>query len=151
MILTYRVSAATAMCVASFLHPDRSACITAGPTRVDAGRASQKRRARMRPKEVEMSEETRKRVEAARDALFALEELLPIDDATRARLYALRVTFGNIAGQLITRGPPSEAPDMMPRCVQCGLRTMCGRRDEQGGAVCGDWPSCQPMTPGMAR
>ena len=71
----------------------------------------------MRPKEVEMSEETRKRVEAARDALSSLEELLPVDDATRARLYALRVTFGHIAGSLITRDPPSvvESDDVAPK------------------------------------
>ena len=61
-------------------------------------------------------EETRKKVEAARAALFALEELLPVDDATRVRLYALRVTFGHIAGQLITRDPPSIESDDVATC-----------------------------------
>jgi hypothetical protein len=43
--------------------------------------------------------------------------------------------------------PPEQERyvEVPPGCVRCGLSTMSGRRDEQGGPVCGDWPSCRPM------
>ncbi len=59
-----------------------------------------------------MGEEMRKAVEAARDAMFAVEKLLPHETPERVRLYALRVQFAQIAVPLITR----DGRDVCPQC-----------------------------------
>jgi rubrerythrin len=73
-----------------------------------------------------MGEEMRKAVEAARNAMFAVEKLLPAEMPERVRLYALRVQFAQIATTLITR------IDIVWRCPECGEKwqpqddTTCG-------------------------
>jgi hypothetical protein len=71
-----------------------------------------------------MGEEMRKAVEAARDAMFEVEKLLPAETPERVRLYALRVQFMHIAAPLITRDglvcPQCREPWQPQNATTCG-------------------------------
>ena len=53
-----------------------------------------------------MNNDARKLIEAAQIAMFKVEELLPLEDELRQRLYSLRLQYGLIAINLITKNIP---------------------------------------------